>query len=138
MCTRQITADLCKQGYYCLEGTGFDIYPCPSGTYGERLGLKDVSECTNCTAGSYCEGTGLASPTGKCDPGHWCELGVNTKAPTGSGHSGIGGVCTKGHECPGNTSIPVPCKEGFYSNIDGVVSACFLCPAGMALISCAV
>ena len=49
MCTRQITADPCRQGYYCPEGTGYDIQACPVGTYGAREGLKLESECSNCT-----------------------------------------------------------------------------------------
>ena len=129
MCTRQVAADPCKQGYFCPGKTGYDIQPCPSGTFGSRTGLVSKGECTNCTAGSYCEGTGLAIPTGPCDPGHWCQVGVNTKAPDGNVHTGLGGICSTGHECPGNTSLPVPCLNGYYSNIAGV-SSCFLCTAG--------
>ena len=39
MCTRRFIADPCKQGFYCPKGTGFNIQPCPPGTFGSRDGL---------------------------------------------------------------------------------------------------
>lgn len=129
MCTRRITADLCKQGYYCLENTGYNIQPCPTGTFGAREGLELETECSNCTGGYYCQETGLSKPSGGCEQGHWCQYGVNTKAPTGSGHTGVGDVCFAGHECPENTSYPIPCKNGYYASTTGM-AACEKCPAG--------
>ena len=130
MCTSQVTADPCLLGHYCLEGTGYNTLPCPSGTFGSRMGLSDITQCTNCTAGSYCQGTGLINPTGPCDPGYWCFSGVDKKTPTSSiDHSGIGGKCFLGHECPGNTALPLPCSPGYFSDEIGL-NACKICPAG--------
>lgn len=129
MCTRQITADPCRQGYYCTGSTGYDIQPCPEGKFGSREGLTSESECSDCTGGHYCEGTGLPDETGGCDAGHYCQSGVNVKAPTGSGHTGIGNLCFAGHECPANTSYPNPCKHGTYASTTGM-SKCLECPEG--------
>ena len=41
-------ADDCKQGYYCPEGTGADLQPCPTGTFGNSTNLAMESECTQC------------------------------------------------------------------------------------------
>lgn len=42
---------------------------CLPGTYSNMTGLKLSSECTSCTAGKYCEDSGLTEPNGPCDPG---------------------------------------------------------------------
>ena len=51
-------------GYYCPEGV--DPVGCPAGTYNSQTGLADWTECTDCSAGMYCEGTGNVYPTGEC------------------------------------------------------------------------
>ena len=48
-CTNRDVADPCKQGYYCPEGTGADLQPCPTGTFGNTTGLGKVTQCTECT-----------------------------------------------------------------------------------------
>lgn len=50
-------------GYYCEEGV--DPVGCPAGTYNPQTGLAYDTECTDCSAGSYCEGTGNIYPTGE-------------------------------------------------------------------------
>ena len=50
-------------GSYCPEGTDGPL-SCPPGTYGAATGLRNVSECTACTAGSYCTTPGLTAPEG--------------------------------------------------------------------------
>ena len=131
MCTRQVAADLCRQGFYCHANTGYDIQPCPLGTYGASEGLKSEGECSNCTGGSYCNSPGLPAPTAECDPGFWCQLGVSISSPdTNSGHTGTGGKCFRGHECPKGTSYPQPCKNGYYSNAEGM-EQCSECPEGI-------
>ena len=132
MCTRRVAPDLCTQGYYCPAGTGYNKLACPSGTFGGREGLVEITECSNCTAGSYCQGNGLSKPSGVCDPRYWCLTGINTKAPVSGSHTGTGGQCFPGHECPSNTSYPVPCEKGTYSSSQGA-SNCLQCPAGSLL-----
>lgn len=51
-------------GSYCPEGTDGPL-SCPPGTYGATTGLRNVSECTPCTAGSYCTTPGLTTPEGQ-------------------------------------------------------------------------
>ena len=51
-------------GFYCPGGSASAI-ACPAGTFGAASGLTAVSECTNCTAGSYCETPGLLAVEGK-------------------------------------------------------------------------
>lgn len=48
----------CPVGHFCGNGTGHDPQPCPAGTYSNTIGLSDVSQCTPCDPGMYCEGNG--------------------------------------------------------------------------------
>lgn len=50
-------------GYYCLEG--IEPIGCPAGTYNNMTGISEESQCTDCSPGSYCEGTGNIIPTGE-------------------------------------------------------------------------
>jgi hypothetical protein len=68
-CTSGSTADICSAGYYCPEGTGFDIQPCPVGTFGERTRLVTIDQCSKCTSGHYCQFSGKPKVTGPCDGG---------------------------------------------------------------------
>ena len=61
--------------------------------------------------------------------GYYCTSGVDTDTPSGSGHTGIGGQCYKGHECPIGTALPQPCKAGYYAPNVGM-SSCLVCPKG--------
>lgn len=56
--------DLFVTGSYCPEGTDGPL-SCPPGTYGATTGLRNISECTPCTAGSYCTTPGLTTPEGQ-------------------------------------------------------------------------
>ena len=48
-CVNRDRADICTQGYYCPTGTGADLQPCPTGSFGNTTGLIQESECTPCT-----------------------------------------------------------------------------------------
>jgi len=50
---------ICNPGYYCPLGTSVQI-PCPAGTYNPSQGKSALTDCIACTAGSYCESSGLA------------------------------------------------------------------------------
>lgn len=52
-CVNRDRADPCYQGYYCPEGTGADLQPCPTGTFGNATGLTQEAECTNCTGTGF-------------------------------------------------------------------------------------
>ena len=51
-------------GFYCPEGTAEPIQ-CPAGTFSNALGLHNVTECTLCLAGYYCESLNLTDVEGK-------------------------------------------------------------------------
>ena len=44
-------------------------------------GSETIDDCLNCTAGSYCNGTGLDKVTGDCQEGYYCPPGQSEKAP---------------------------------------------------------
>ena len=132
-CTRMTTADPCPQGYYCPAGTGSELPPCPVGSYNPMTGLSNISQCTPCTPGHYCQHTGISSPTGICSAGHYCTQGVNTSSPTDI-YTGEGGICTTAHYCPNGTVTPIGCPAGTFSNQTGL-SECLECPAGFYCLS---
>ena len=68
-CIRAVLPDPCPAGFYCPEGTGYETQPCPVGTIGNRTGLANETECTQCPGGFYCETSGRATVTGKCKGG---------------------------------------------------------------------
>ncbi|XP_038634726.1 uncharacterized protein LOC119954022 [Scyliorhinus canicula] len=120
----------CPLGFYCPEGTGATISPCPAGTYGGRIGLKEENECLPCTGGFYCAQDGLSSPQGKCDLGHYCISGVNIPNPGPTQlFLGSGGKCGVGQQCPSGSVLPQPCPSGTYAEEEGL-GQCRTCPAG--------
>lgn len=79
-CIRGILPDPCPLGYYCPKGTGYDIQPCPVGTFGNVTNLKQRSDCSQCSGGHYCEVAGKATVTGKCKPGKLQIVENNSEA----------------------------------------------------------
>lgn len=65
-------------GYYCPLNTGADLQPCPSGTYNQRPGIHNVTECTQCDGGTYCLTPGLSAPSGNCSAGYYCRYGEHS------------------------------------------------------------
>jgi hypothetical protein len=51
----------CTEGYYCTGAT-VTASPCPSGSFSNRTGLTQASECILCTPGSTCAASGLTAP----------------------------------------------------------------------------
>ena len=153
--------DNCRQGHYCPRG---DIsacpVPCPSGTFNEHVGLKQLSECQQCTAGEYCVTEGLNSTTGPCPPGYYCPLGTaepdSYPCPIGfyrnssaresfqdcteclSGYfcdqEGLGQPkdCPEGYFCVTGSTFPQPCTLGTYGNSTNLRRStdCTPCPGG--------
>lgn len=85
-------------------------------------GNTDISNCLNCTAGKYCDGSGNAQPDGDCDQGFYCPGGQESANPTGL-------ECTQGHYCPTGSSAPHRCPSGSYQDETGKWF-CKGCPAG--------
>lgn len=93
-CVNKNRADPCPAGSFCPENTGFDIEPCPKGTYGPVGMLANASECTQCDGGYYCSEPGSTNMTAECYPGYWCQIGVDTPAPSNN-NTGNGGELKK-------------------------------------------
>lgn len=146
-CTNRDRADPCPQGFYCPRGTGTGFIPCPIGkklylvlsnsnssfilgTFGAAPQLSKESDCSFCRGGYFCDVLGLPAPTGGCSSGFYCTQRVNITNPQpGVPHTGIGGKCSAGNECPENSTFPSPCPPGKYAPNEGLAS-CIECPAG--------
>ncbi|CAB1347527.1 unnamed protein product, partial [Coregonus sp. 'balchen'] len=114
------TLQLCPAGFYCHEGTGYDLRACPEGTYSPELGLTSISQCRQCDGGHYCPLRNGTSVTGQCLEGYYCSYGNTSPQPPS--HSAGGGPCPAGHYCPRGTINPQPCPIGTFSNLTKLVS----------------
>ena len=56
---------------------------CDEGTFNELTGQEEESNCVLCTAGKYCEGSGLSKPTADCYGGWFCKNGSTKPTPDG-------------------------------------------------------
>ncbi|OAF70026.1 hypothetical protein A3Q56_02216, partial [Intoshia linei] len=129
-CTKKISADDCKAGHYCPIGTGYNTEPCPSGTFSSIKGQGKSADCTQCTAGSYCEENGLTAVSGKCTVGYFCTIGLNVAHPDISiSFVGTGGICPIGQFCKLGSSLPTNCLAGTYQ-LDTGNGDCIDCPVG--------
>ena len=73
---------VCPSGSYCLVNTSIPIL-CDEGTFNALTGQKEESNCVLCTAGKYCEGSGLSKPTADCYGGWFCKNGSTKPTPDG-------------------------------------------------------
>ena len=156
-----LVQDRCRKGHYCPRG---DVNPfpqqCPNGTFNAEYGLKQVSECQDCTPGYYCVPEGLEQPAGTCPGGHYCPKGTaqptTFPCPVGfyrnqssansfqdctdciSGYYcdepglAIPKPCPAGHFCVSGSTYPQPCGLGTFSNetLLRTSSSCIPCTAG--------
>ena len=95
----------CPLGYFCPIGCE-EPQKCPDGKVIAKVGARSENECDFCSAGHYCPSD--ADPV-------------------------IEKVCPRGHYCPygrEDSSIPVPCPVGTYSDTDENQSLldCLVCP----------
>ncbi len=67
-------SNICPAGHNCPEGTHTPAR-CPAGTFSNATSLAAATECTNCTAGWYCQQTGLTLPEAVCQQGYYCPEG---------------------------------------------------------------
>lgn len=122
----------CPVGFYCPLGTGYDLKPCPSGTFSPQIGLSSVDECTLCSAGYYCSDLNSTTTTGTCEAGYYCTAGSNSPTPDGINSTGMAGPCPVGYFCPPASGNPQPCPRGTFSNKTYLNSSemCTKCPLG--------
>ena len=120
----------CPVGYYCPEGTEYaNQFACPAGTFNNITGLSEIYQCTDCSAGYYCDVAGLAEPSGACDPGYVCYQAAISPTPT---DGTTGDVCPSGGFCPLGSSSLTPCPAGTYNSYTGLYneSQCVSCAPG--------
>ena len=111
----------CPTGSYC--GTGSPLpSTCPPGTYQPTTKAHNESQCLNCTAGSYCNDTGLSAPDGLCGNGYYCPAGQSVPYPAMY-------ICPVGHYCKVGYPVPRRCDNGTYQDNIGQMS-CKTCQAG--------
>eukprot|EP00662_Eupelagonemidae_sp_cell21_P037601 gene37601-61289_t len=102
---------------------------CPPGSYNDRLGIWNETQCRRCPAGLFCQHSGMNFSTGVCFPGYWCAEGALDGYGNPGPLGGSGGMCPRGYYCPEGTrsETEFPCPEGTYQPEAGQVNetACF-------------
>ncbi|KAF7241231.1 Signal peptide, CUB and EGF-like domain-containing protein 3 [Varanus komodoensis] len=124
--TDHVTGGACPKGHYCPEGSALP-QPCPCGFYSNSSGNTKIEDCLLCHAGYFCDGTGLASPSGLCAPGFFCSGGAVSSRPALT--TSRGGQCPPGHYCGMGSVSPQPCPAGSYNPSWGLAQ-CLDCPEG--------
>eukprot|EP00347_Sterkiella_histriomuscorum_P016022 403354791 len=117
---------ICPQGFYCPEASITPL-PCPISTYSQNQGNIDVSDCSPCPAGLYCDSTGMSSPSGQCDAGYYCPQG--STSPRDPDH-----ICPLGHKCAQGSIEPIECDSYTYQDTLGN-DECKDCPPGYTCTS---
>jgi hypothetical protein len=100
----------CPLGYYCSEGTSSPVL-CPLGTFTNTTAAKQLSECTICQPGKYCNYDSRI-PQG-CPRGYFCPIA--SQEPTS---------CPKGTFQPSYNQSGIDdcqmCLGGYFCNITGL------------------
>ena len=119
-------------GFYCPEMTGFNLLPCPTGTFSPNGFLSSSNECLSCSSGSYCNLLNSTIVTGQCQGGYYCKNGSDSPTPS-VGHKGDAGICPEGYYCPaGDSQSPRPCPVGTFNNLThrSNINECVKCLEG--------
>ncbi|XP_076833089.1 uncharacterized protein LOC143478045 [Brachyhypopomus gauderio] len=118
----------CQPGFYCPAGTA-NQNPCPAGSYGNRSGMTEASECTPCDPGKHCAGAGSTSPSGPCAAGFLCYGAASLPTPT---DNVTGSQCPPGSYCLPGGLTPTPCPKGTFSVQAGLTGpgGCQRCSPG--------
>ena len=121
----------CPAGYSCALGSsGYAGARCPSGSSCPT----GTSTPASCPPGKFCQGSGLAAPSGDCMAGYYCLGGASLPNPR---DDPTGARCPKGAYCPEGASAPTSCPPGKYSDRLGASSEafCLACPSGLTCTS---
>ncbi|XP_077422977.1 uncharacterized protein LOC144052618 isoform X3 [Vanacampus margaritifer] len=119
----------CPAGFFCPRGTSAPI-PCPPGTFSSITGNSHLSNCTECTAGYYCQAEGTVQPT-LCRAGYYCPPGMaqgtGFPCPTGTVQNQLGASSL-------DACLPCPagmfCSQPGLSHPTGSCEAGYYCPTG--------
>ena len=127
----------CELGYYCEQGK--EKVKCPVGTYGQVSGLGDVSMCSACLNGYYCDEEGMTPAnfvdnSKICPAGQFCFANENTGLGASSNIAGEN-PCPSGSYCPEGIIVPSRCPPGSYADADSTGTRqtsddCVPCPEG--------
>lgn len=117
------SANLCKAGYYCPEGSISSMTKvCPAGTYRTSTGAGAESDCLVCDAGSYCRYEATTSLT-DCPQGYYCMKGTTVPEPCPVGTYGAATKLTASSDC-------TDCTAGKYCDSKGITAPTGNCLAG--------
>ena len=118
-----LCSGMCPAGHYCEGGTASPTR-CPAGTFRATPGATAIKDCTACTPGEYCQGTGLNRTSGPCDAGYYCPATekIGTSVPETF-------FCPPGSFCLAGSPEPALCPAGTYQDQPGR-STCRPCAAG--------
>jgi hypothetical protein len=90
----------CEAGYYCPAGSTEPTI-CPKFGFCPTAGLGNY---TLCTAGSFCNVTGLTAVAGSCAVGHYCPTASTAATQV---------TCEAGTFCPAGSANATICTAGF-------------------------
>ena len=114
-CNINNNLQICPAGQFCTGGYSISTN-CSAGTYCNKTGM---SAPVMCIAGSFCDTPGLTWPT-TCPRGQYCPYNQST-API---------PCPSGSFCPSNgLTQPLPCPVGTYCQTTGLTTPT-ICPKG--------
>ena len=89
----------CPAGTYCPTASALPS-PCLPGTYSNTVGATQSSDCTQCTAGKYCDKPKLTTPAGDCAERFFCPQGSLSKYQN---------PCPAGSKCVAGVSAATDC-----------------------------
>jgi len=135
-----LAQQVCPAGYYCPFNTPEPV-ACPESTYQPNTGQTQLSDCRNCTEGSYCPSP-AAIAAKDCPVGNRCPFKLMTSpeiCPLGyyqsSTKQAICQICPAGSKCNATgLSAPIPCSAGKYQPQEGQTT-CIVCPPGQICTS---
>lgn len=102
---RSVKAVPCLEGHFCEKGTE-KPQPCPEGTFRKTTGAASSSDCSFCSPGTFCLGSGRKTDGEKCPARYFCPRGTKANPQ----------LCPIGLVCRQGLGAPEQCKEGFTSH----------------------
>ena len=89
----------CPVGHFCPEGSVSPV-PCPAGTFGSEVGMRDES----CSGTCYADCSALRNA---CQEGYYCPLGSISGSQMTCGGTD--------RYCPAGSAVPTVVSSGFYT-----------------------